>query len=72
MHFCWTEDQEEMEIDHMFYHFKDEKLIKIDPPFLMGPYSPLLCRALRYGMCLKLEEMFAQYSEVDSFFKKSK
>jgi hypothetical protein len=39
---------------------------------LVGPISPLLCRALRYGMWLKLEEMFSQYTDVNSSFVRSK
>jgi hypothetical protein len=34
----------------------------------MSNEIPVLCRALRYGMCLKLEEMFAQYNDVSLGF----
>lgn len=71
-HSCWTEDVEELEKDNMFYNFKTDKLNLINPPFLVdGTESPLLCRALRYGMWLKLEEMLAQYSEVKTIFNQS-
>mmetsp|Transcript_8955 Transcript_8955/g.7957 ORF Transcript_8955/g.7957 Transcript_8955/m.7957 type:complete len:149 (+) Transcript_8955:707-1153(+) len=41
-HYCWTRDVEEMEKDHMFYNFKHDKLVEIDPPFLIGSYSPVM------------------------------
>ncbi|CAI2364370.1 unnamed protein product [Moneuplotes crassus] len=68
-HSCWNADIEEMKKDNMFYHFKFDKLKEIDPPFFAeGTETPLLLRALRYGMCLKLEEMMAQYNEVKAIF----
>lgn len=61
-----------MKDENIFYHFKTDKLCKIDPPLLMSNEIPVLCRALRYGMCLKLEEMFAQYNDVSLSFNQQK
>ena len=48
--------------DRMFYSFNTEKFIEVEPTFLLGPETPLLCRALRYGTVLKLEDLYTQYS----------
>ena len=49
-HACWKTTDEEMKKDNMFYQFNSNKFEEIEPAFLVGPISPLLCRALRYGM----------------------
>lgn len=71
-HPCWVATHEELEADRIFYPFKESKFKEVDPAFLIGAESPVLCRALRYGMCLKLEEMYAQYCDINSSFIRSK
>ena len=51
----------EMEKDKMFYSFKDKKLVPLKPSFLCSMDSPVLCRALRNGIALKLEDLFTDY-----------
>lgn len=60
-HICWETDKERMVKDRMFYSFKTDKLVATKPAFLLGPETPLLCRALRYGLTLKLEDLYMQY-----------
>jgi hypothetical protein len=71
-HKCWKTSEEDLKNDNIFYSFKYSKLHEIEPAFLIGPESPVLCRALRYGMCLKLEEMYSQYYDINSSFVRSK
>lgn len=60
-HPCWKTNNETMLRDRMYYDFKDSKFEEIEPAFLMGPEPPMLCRALRYGVTLKLEDLYTYY-----------
>ncbi|CAI2360411.1 unnamed protein product [Moneuplotes crassus] len=62
-HLIWKTTCEEMTKDRMFYNFKEEKLKFVEPNYLLGPEPPLLCRALRYGVTLKLEDLYTPYSQ---------
>ncbi|CAI2361236.1 unnamed protein product [Moneuplotes crassus] len=61
-HIIWNTTREEMTRDRMFYNFKEGKLKFVEPSYLIGPEPPLLCRALRYGVALKLEDLYTPYS----------
>lgn len=62
LHVIWGEATiKEMEKDNMYYSFKDKKLMPMQPSFLCSLEAPLLCRALRYGIALKLEDLFTEY-----------
>ena len=60
-HYCWKTDPESMFKDRMFYNFKTEKLKLIEPALMIGPETPVLWRALRYGVTLKLEDLYTEY-----------
>jgi uncharacterized protein YdcH (DUF465 family) len=53
----------EMQKDKMFYNFKDKKLTPLKPAFLCNMDTPLLCRALRNGLALKLVDLFSDYTK---------
>ena len=62
LHLIWGgATVKEMEKDRMFYQFKDKKLMPMNPSFLCSLETPLLTRALRYGIALKLEDLFTDY-----------
>lgn len=62
LHLIWGDATiEEMEKDKMYYGFKNKKLMPMKPAFLCSMESPLLCRALRHGITLKLEDLFTEY-----------
>ena len=61
LHIWWKTSLEELAKDNMYYNFKMDKFKIVEPPLLMGPETPLLCRALRYGVILKLEDLFTPY-----------
>lgn len=62
IHMIWSDTSaKEMEKDRMFYDFKEEKLVRVKPAFICSLETPLLCRALRYGIALKLEDLFTEY-----------
>ena len=64
LHLIWGDATiKEMEKDKMFYNFKDKKLMPMNPSFLCTLETPLLCRALRYGVSLKLEDLFTDYAK---------
>jgi DNA-directed RNA polymerase beta subunit len=60
-HACWKTTKEDMLKDRMFYNFKETKLLAIEPAFIIGPETPVLCRALRYGVAQKLEDLYTKY-----------
>ena len=60
-HLCWKTTREEMARDRMYFNFKDDTLIEIEPAFMLGPEPPVLCRALRYGVTHKLEDLYSPY-----------
>ena len=60
-HFWWKTTKEDMFRDRMYYNFKEEKFKEIEPAFMIGPEPPVLWRALRYGVSLKLEDLYTQY-----------
>ena len=73
MHYCWKTTPKSMVKDRMFYCFKLEKLKCVEPALLLGPETPLLWRALRYGIALKLEDLYAEYiTGIDIVSKKFK
>ena len=41
-HVVWDKDIDAMKRDHMYYHFKHEKLVKTEPAYFIGPETPLL------------------------------
>lgn len=45
----------------MFYPFADGRLMPIEPPLMAHVEAPLICRSLRYGMALKLEDLYNDY-----------
>lgn len=49
-HNIWPSNVAEMAKDNMFYSFSTYKLEFVEPVFMVGAISPLLTRALRYGM----------------------
>lgn len=53
----------DMEKDKMYYEFNDKKLMPMNPSFLCSLEAPMLCRALRYGVALKLEDLFTDYAK---------
>ena len=62
IHLIWGKtNKKEMENDKMYYSFDDQKLMAANPSFLWSHETPLLCRALRYGVASKLEDLFADY-----------
>ena len=62
LHLIWGEASlKEMEKDRMFYGFSEKKLMAMNPSFLCSLETPLLCRALRYGIAMKLEDLFTDY-----------
>ena len=60
-HRIWDTDQEKMHRDRMYYDFDVKKLHVIEPAYMIGPETPVLCRALRYGVAIKLEDLYCQY-----------
>lgn len=60
-HLCWKTTKEDMAKDRMYFNTKEERLIEIEPAFMLGPEPPILCRALRNGVTLKLEDLFTPY-----------
>lgn len=62
LHTVWANATiKEMEKDKMYYSFNDKKLMPVEPAFLCSLETPLLCRALRYGVAMKLEDLFTDY-----------
>jgi hypothetical protein len=60
-HLCWKTTMEDMAKDRMYYNFEEESFIEIEPAFMLGPEPPILCRALRHGVTLKLEDLYSRY-----------
>lgn len=63
LHMTWDGSTvKDMKKDNMFYLLKDKKLVSVKPSFLLCTVeTPLLCRALRNGISLKLEDLFASH-----------
>ena len=51
-----------MKKDQMIYEFIDRKLEFVNP-ILQNIECPLICRALRYGATLKLEDLYTQFAK---------
>lgn len=61
-HLIWNKSNlKEMENDNMYYQFNEQKLVTVNPSFLWSLETPLLWRALRYGVASKLEDLFSDY-----------
>ena len=62
LHFIWENSTvKEMEKDKMYYSFDEDHLVTLNPAFLCSLELPLLTRALRYGVAMKLEDLFTDY-----------
>ena len=63
-HYIWDNTSvKEMEVDKMYYSFKEKNLVQLKPAFLCSLELPMLTRALRYGVALKLEDLFTDYAK---------
>jgi len=61
-HYIWLNATvKEMEKDNMYYEFDEDHLVQLNPAFLCNLELPVLIRALRYGVALKLEDLFSDY-----------
>ena len=60
-HPIWPTSREEMEKDRMYYEFKDRKFKTIRPEYFGSIETPAVCRAIRHGMVLKLEDLYTPF-----------
>ena len=60
-HFCWKATREELVSNRIFYEFKDKDLVQLEHPFLGLIETPLVLRALRHGVMLKLEDLYMPF-----------
>ena len=60
-HFCWKATREELIRNRIFYEFKDKDLVQLEHPFLGLIETPLVLRALRHGVMLKLEDLYMPF-----------
>lgn len=70
-HAIWPCSREEMVKDRMFYEFDERKLRFVDPPIIGMIETPIIVRALRYGVSLKLEDLYQPYSQAVDMIAKT-
>mmetsp|Transcript_24313 Transcript_24313/g.24230 ORF Transcript_24313/g.24230 Transcript_24313/m.24230 type:complete len:179 (+) Transcript_24313:683-1219(+) len=62
LHYIWDKSSlKEMQNDKMYYEFDKDDLVQLKPAFLCSLELPILTRALRYGVAMKLEDLFTDY-----------
>ena len=61
LHGIWETTPAQMERDRLFYSFPEGHIFMHKPEFMVGRETPLLVRALRYGVALRLEEIYDVY-----------